>query len=270
MNADVLDCCMILHHLEIQHLPAPPHQFLPAEIDRNRGLPVEYTIPAHPPPSEIALLHWLTVVLFVLDPLSPLFHLSGWCCCRHYSFCNHSFPWLISSTFRFQSGRFGIAACVMIQTAGIESEGIMGWVWACSYSLTYRSFHVALSKLTTLSTRPHHPNTGIPATCDGWPEGLTKYRCTTTSSCWRCWHLRCAVAITMIYWPMAIAWSQSIVDHKVWSTWSLITMCDQVDHILWSSWPHIVIKICDQNLWSSHVIFSRDYGSFTRDMLLVT
>ena len=57
---------MMLHHLEIQHLPAPPCRFLPAEIDRNQGLPVEYTIPAHPPPAEIALPHWLTVVLFVI------------------------------------------------------------------------------------------------------------------------------------------------------------------------------------------------------------
>ena len=61
---------MMLHHLKIQHLPAPFRRFLPAEIDRNQSLRT----------AEIALPHWLTVVLFfylfclvLLDEVGPYF-----------------------------------------------------------------------------------------------------------------------------------------------------------------------------------------------------
>ena len=57
-------------------------------------------------------------------------------------------------------------------------------------------------------------------------------------------------------------WSQLICDHV---DFVLITYCDQ-----WSIWSKNVTKTCDQNLWSSHMIKSRDFSSLTRDMLLVT
>ena len=61
---------------------------------------------------------------------------------------------------------------------------------------------------------------------------------------------------------LTACWSH--FDHKFWSqsVIKLITLCDQVDHTLWSSWSQSVINLvilCDQNLWSSHVIASRDF-----------